>query len=48
MIANGDYITERQFNKMSKIAHKEAMKKLSKEDRKIIKDTHFIVETSEE
>ena len=48
MIANGDYITERQFNKMSKIAHKEAMKNMSKEDRKIIKDTHFTVETSEE
>jgi len=48
MIANGDYITERQLEKRCKRAYKEAMKKLSKEEREIIEDTRFSVETSEQ
>ena len=48
MIANGAYITERQLEKRCKRAYKEAMKKLSKEEREIIEDTRFSVETSEQ
>ncbi len=48
MIANGDYITERQFKKRLKRAYKETMKEMSKEDREIIEGTRFSVETSEQ
>lgn len=48
VIANGEHITERQYKKRLKRAYKETMKEMSKEDRKIIKDTRFSVETSEQ
>ena len=48
VLANGEHITERQFDKMLKRAYKETMKEMSKEDRKIIKNIRFSVETSEQ
>lgn len=47
-LANGKCITERQNNKILKKAYREAMREMSKEDRKIIKNTRFKVETKEE
>lgn len=48
VIANGKHITERQFERRLKKAHRRTMRQMSKEDRKIIKDTRFSVETSEQ
>jgi len=48
LIANGEYITERQFDKRLKKAYKEAMKEMSKEEKEIIEGTRFSVETSEQ
>ena len=48
VIANGEHITERQLEKRCKKAYKEAMKKLSKEDKELLEGSHFSVETSEE
>ena len=46
-LANGQCITERQYNKRLKRAYREAMREMSKEDRKVIKNTRFKVETTE-
>ena len=48
VIANGDYITRREFHKRCERAHKSAMKEMSKEEKEIIKGSHFSVETSEQ
>ena len=48
LIANGDYITRREFHKRCERAHKSAMKEMSKEEKEIIKGSHFSVETSEQ
>lgn len=48
VLANGKHITERQFERILKKAHRRTMRQMSKEDRKIIKDTRFSVETSEQ
>jgi hypothetical protein len=44
-LANGKCVTERQYNKILKRAYKETMREMSKEDRKVIKNTRFSVET---
>jgi len=44
-LANGNFVTERQYNRMIKNSYKKAIKQMSKEDRKIIKSTKIIVET---
>ena len=48
LIANGDYITRREFHKRLNKAHKEAMKEMTEEEIELIEGSHFSVETSEE
>jgi len=47
-LANGQCITEYQYEKRLKKAYRETMREMSKEDRKIMKGINFNVETSEE
>ena len=44
-LANGEFVSERQYERMIKNSYKKAMRQMSKEDRKIIKSTKIIVET---
>ena len=48
LIANGDYITRREFHKRCERAWEEAMKEMSEEEIELIEGTHFSVETIEE
>jgi hypothetical protein len=47
-IANGQCITEREYEKRLKRAYKQTIREMSKEDRKTIKNTRFSVETNDE
>ena len=47
-LANGQCITERQYDKKLKKAYKQTMREMSKEDRKVIKNTRFKVENKDE
>lgn len=46
-LANGQFITERQYKKRLKKAYRQAMREMSKEDKKVIKNTRFKVETTD-
>jgi len=44
-LGNGKYVTEREYKKRIKRAHRETMREMSKEDRKILKGVKITLET---
>ena len=44
-LANGEFVSEKQYNKMIKKSYKKVLRQMSKEDRELIKSTNFSIET---
>jgi hypothetical protein len=44
-LANGEFVSEKKYNKMIKNSYKKALRQMSKEDRELFKSTKFSVET---
>lgn len=44
-LANGEFVTEKQYNKMIKKSYKKALRQMSKKDRDLFKSTKFNIET---
>ena len=45
LLAIGEFVSKKKYNKMIKNSYKKALRQMSKEDRELFKSTKFSVET---